>query len=440
MNKKTNTARIFISYSWNNTDVANQIEQDLNQLQIDLQRDVRDLKYKSSIANFMEKIRETDFALLLISDDYLKSKNCMNEVVELLKERNYEEKILPIIIGEPQIYNPKGRLSYTKYWQEKKINLEKIISSHSPALVINEISELKIIGRIASDINEFLGYISKIKNITFPELKEEGYRSILESIDFEDVSHLVSLLLISFVSDVAKKEILLDEWFEKYNPTSDSYSIRASVARDKGDFVKAEINYKKSLDLNANNAFALNNYGFMLMRLDKEHDKARELFVRAIEVMPHLTEARLNLGCLLTSKFDEFAEAKAQYEEVISYNPTEERAYNNLANICKRIDHDNKSTEKTICELYEKAIELNPNYIEARIGYSNYLSEFLGDFKKAESELDAVLNIDSDSRELIDVLKKRIVNLKEKKLKTKVPRNNPCPCRSGKKYKKCHGK
>ncbi len=380
------------------------------------------------------------FVVGLISEEYLKSKNCMNEVLHLLKERNYEEKILPIIIGNPRIYSSKNRLSYTKYWQDEKKELEKIISSHSPTAVVNEISELKVVERIASDVNEFLGYISNIKNITFSELKEEGYKYILESIGCENVSHLVSLLLISFIPDVEKKEIMIDEWFEKYNPTSDSYSIRASVARDNGNFVKAEINYKKALELNCNNAFALNNYGFMLMGLEKEHDKARELFIRAIENMPHLTEAKLNLGCLLTDKFDEAVEAKAQYEEVISYNPTEERAYNNLANIYKRLSPENKSTEKIICDLYEKAIELNPKYVAAHLGYGNYLSEYVGDFKKAEIEFDAVLNIDLNSRELIKTLKERIAVLKERKLKKKVPRNDPCPCGSGKKYKKCHGK
>jgi len=440
MTKQSENIRIFVSYSWSNTDVADQIERDLSQLQINLVRDVRDIKYKSSIPGFMESIREADYALVLISKEYLESKNCMNEVLNLLKERNYEEKILPIVIGNPGIYSSDNRLEYTAYWQEKRADLEKLISSHSPTAVVNEISELKVVEGIASDINEFLGYISNIKNISFSELKEEGYKSILDSIGCEDVSHLVSLLLISFIPEVEKKEIMIDEWFDKYKATTDSYSIRASVAKIKGDLYKAEVNYKKALELNPDNAFVLNNYGYMLMELEKEHSKAREMLTKAIKIMPHLTEARLNLGCLLTDKFNEIEEAKEQYEEVISYNPTEERAYNNLANIYKRQSPKNKKTENIICELYARAIELDPNYIAARLGYGNYLSEYVGDFKKAEAEFSAILSIDPNSKELVGALFGRIETLKESKLKKKIKRNDPCPCGSGKKYKNCHGK
>jgi hypothetical protein len=40
MKDKDTNIRVFISYSWSNTDVADQIEKDLSQLQIALQRDV----------------------------------------------------------------------------------------------------------------------------------------------------------------------------------------------------------------------------------------------------------------------------------------------------------------------------------------------------------------------------------------------------------------
>lgn len=438
MQKKDNQLRIFVSYSWSNTDIADQIEKDLSQFQIELERDVRDIKYKSSIKEFMARIRDAKYALVLISDEYLKSTNCMIEVLHLLKEKNYEDKILPIIVGKPQIYNTEGRLQYTKYWHSKRHELEKLISDIPPSSIINEISELKNIESISSNINEFIGYISSIKNIDFDELKKEGYRSILEKIGLKDVSHLISLLIISFVRDIQKKDIMLDEWLETYKPTTDSYTIKAGIARDKHDYVKAEINFKKALELEPSNAFALNNYGYMLMCLGKDHEKARDMFTRAVKIMPYLTEARLNLGCLLTDKFNAKQEAKAQYEKIISYNPTEERAYNNLANLIKGSDSHDKIKQKMVCDLYEKAITLNPKYIGAHLGYGNYLSEVVHDFEKAEKVFDAMSDIDPESQELVETLKKRNSQIKEREFYNNVPRNAHCPCGSGKKYKNCH--
>jgi SWIM/SEC-C metal-binding protein len=50
------------------------------------------------------------------------------------------------------------------------------------------------------------------------------------------------------------------------------------------------------------------------------------------------------------------------------------------------------------------------------------------------------INIDPDKAENITALKRLLNPPKPKTVKTKVGRNDPCPCGSGKKYKKCHGK
>ena len=439
MTDKNTQISLFISYSWSNTDVANQIENDLSQLQINLQRDVRDLKYKASIPDFMAQIRDSDFAIVLLSKEYLKSKNCMIEVLHLLKEREYEKKILPIVCGKPDLYSVEGRLSYRKHWENEKISLETIISSHKPEMIIDELFELKTINTIHAEVNQFLNYISQLKNITFEELKSEGYKSLLNAIGFEDVSHIVSLLMITFISDPAKKEILLDEWFEKNNPTSDAYSIRAGIAKEQGNFAKAEVNYKKAIELNDTNAFAMNNYAFMLMCLKRDHDKAKDLLTNAISILPDLSVARLNLGCLLTDKFDDPVGAEEQYLKVISYDPSEPRAYNNLANIYKRKYFDDEDHSDLICELYEKAISLNNQYIEARLGYSNFLSDFLGDYNNARLQLDEIVKIDDKAQPMTDSLKSHIEELIKRKIaNTKIGRNDLCPCGSGLKFKNCH--
>lgn len=439
MKDKNIQTSLFISYSWSNTDVADQIEKDLSQLQIKIQRDVRDLKYKASIPDFMSQIRDTDFAIVLLSEEYLKSKNCMIEVLHLLKEREYEKKILPIVCGKPGLYSAEGRLIYTKHWENEKNSLEKIISDHKPEMVIDELAELKTINTIHAEVNQFLSYISKLKNITFENLKSEGYKSLLDAIGFEDVSHLVSLLMITFTSDPAQKEILLDEWFEKNNPTTDAYSIRAGLAKQQGNFARAEINYNKSLELNDKNAFAMNNYAFMLMCLKRDHDKAKDLLSNAIAILPDLTEARLNLGCLLTDKFDDPVGAEEQYEKVISCNPSEPRAYNNLANIYKRKHLDGENHSDLICELYEKAIALNNKYIEARLGYSNFLSDFLGDYQSARLQLEEIVKIDAKAQQITDPMNSHIDDLIKRKIaNTKTCRNDPCPCGSGIKFKNCH--
>ena len=40
----------------------------------------------------------------------------MYEVCEIMKERDYLQKILPVILPETKIYNVEQQLEYVKYW------------------------------------------------------------------------------------------------------------------------------------------------------------------------------------------------------------------------------------------------------------------------------------------------------------------------------------
>ena len=89
---------IFLSYSWNNKLQADQIEDNLSAIGLTIIRDINEIKYKDKLTEFMRRIRDADYAIILISIDYLKSPNCVNELIELSKEKEFDRKILPIIV------------------------------------------------------------------------------------------------------------------------------------------------------------------------------------------------------------------------------------------------------------------------------------------------------------------------------------------------------
>ncbi|MDB4921920.1 toll/interleukin-1 receptor domain-containing protein [Mucilaginibacter sp.] len=89
---------IFLSYSWANADIADEIDDIFKGIGIQLIRDIRDAPYRASIKDFMHQIGKSDFVLMVISDEYLRSVNCMYEVIELLNTHEFEKRILPVII------------------------------------------------------------------------------------------------------------------------------------------------------------------------------------------------------------------------------------------------------------------------------------------------------------------------------------------------------
>ena len=79
----------------------------------------------------MQTIKEQDYVLSLISDSYLKSKNCMYEICELMRDRNYMDKLLFIVLsdgdikkycnreqGGAHIFNDTESIKYNLYWSD----------------------------------------------------------------------------------------------------------------------------------------------------------------------------------------------------------------------------------------------------------------------------------------------------------------------------------
>lgn len=177
-NRKGDTT-IFLSYNWHDQETADRIDQYLSNLSgITVKRDVRDIGAWKSIREFMTSIREQNYAVLIVSDLYLKSRNCMFEVTEVMKERAYGERIFPAVV-ECGIYDPLIRAEYISYWQQECDKLEAAIRGLEPANATELTVELKRYKSIASSIGEFLGMVAERNNPDIQEVEVQIERAIL---------------------------------------------------------------------------------------------------------------------------------------------------------------------------------------------------------------------------------------------------------------------
>ena len=60
--------------------------------EINLHRDKLDIRKWGSIKQYMQSIPKMDYMILLISDAYLKSANCMYEVLEVMRDSSIRIK------------------------------------------------------------------------------------------------------------------------------------------------------------------------------------------------------------------------------------------------------------------------------------------------------------------------------------------------------------
>ena len=182
---------IFLSYCWKDEELAVKIEKILkNNNTINLHRDKIDINTWGSIKEYMQAISQMDYTILLITDAYLKSFNCMYEVLEVMRDRRFNERIFPVVINS-EIYNPVIRAEYVKYWQEEYDKLNDSLQGINVQNLGRLGEDLKRAQDISANIAEFLDKVSDMNN---PEnenvcaaieekLQEKKFISSLEKIE-----------------------------------------------------------------------------------------------------------------------------------------------------------------------------------------------------------------------------------------------------------------
>lgn len=169
---------VFLSYNWNDEEIADKIDSYLSRFpNITVKRDKREIGVWESIKKHMESIREENYAVFIISDFFLKAENCMFEVLEMMKEKEYKERIFPAVV-ERKIYDPLARAEYIEYWQQKcekvENTLKRIESVNSGGLV----TTLKKYKSIAFSIDEFLTIVADMNNPNIQEVEIQIEKAI----------------------------------------------------------------------------------------------------------------------------------------------------------------------------------------------------------------------------------------------------------------------
>lgn len=173
---------IFLSYSHTCKIFADFLVKKFSEKHIKLIRDINDLDKLESIEKFTELVSETDYIIMIVNENYIRSINCMYEMSEVLKERNYK-KIIPIIDEKLNIYDIDKRIHYITYWSEKlKSTQEK--ANKILGININKINyKIELIEKITKNIDEFLNMISDNSSITYSDdLLEKTFSQITKVI------------------------------------------------------------------------------------------------------------------------------------------------------------------------------------------------------------------------------------------------------------------
>lgn len=132
--RNSNQKEVFISYTWRDQQskqLVAKIEQAFQAKGIKIIRDTNAIGYKERFKEFMQRLSRGTCVILVISDQYLKSENCMYELVEIAKKGDFYQRIFPIILTDANIFKPIERIKYIKYWEEQIKELDEAMKGVS---------------------------------------------------------------------------------------------------------------------------------------------------------------------------------------------------------------------------------------------------------------------------------------------------------------------
>lgn len=161
---------VFISYNWANSDFVDKMEISLAEV-CNVKRDKNAIEDWGSITSFMNTIRKQDFAVLVITDGYLKSTACIYEVIQLMKNENWDRNTMYVVMNDAKIiYNVTEQLKYIKYWTDYYESLSQMIRELPPESTCSQSEELKKASIIKSGIGEFLSKVADSNNPSVDEV------------------------------------------------------------------------------------------------------------------------------------------------------------------------------------------------------------------------------------------------------------------------------
>ncbi|CAG0969049.1 hypothetical protein ANAEL_01076 [Anaerolineales bacterium] len=179
---------VFISYAWGEDThereaIVNQLDLSLQRRGVTIIRDKRDLGYKGMIRDFMKRIGEGYCVIVVISDKYLRSKNCMFELVEIAANKDFSDRIFPIVLADAKIYEATDRIDYLKYWEQKKTELNEKMRGLSDLAHITGISEeLNDYDNFRDEIDRLTTVIKNMNTLSPDILKDSDFQQLYDAL------------------------------------------------------------------------------------------------------------------------------------------------------------------------------------------------------------------------------------------------------------------
>ncbi|MDB9543971.1 HEAT repeat domain-containing protein [Microcystis aeruginosa CS-1036] len=178
--------QVYISYNWqeDSNEMANQLVQAFAAKGIEIIRDKTHTSYKDSIKNFMRQIGQGKCVVVVISDRYLKSENCMFELVEIARNGDFYQRIFPIILPDARrIHKAIERLQYIRHWEGRIQELENAMHSGGLANLQGITDDLNLYTEIRHRIASLTDILKDMKTLDINLHGQSEFAAVIKAVE-----------------------------------------------------------------------------------------------------------------------------------------------------------------------------------------------------------------------------------------------------------------
>jgi CheY-like chemotaxis protein len=176
---------VFVSYAWTDQSraIVDEMEIALKGRGVVLLRDRNEMKYKDGILSFMQRIGRGRCIIVILSKRYLESKSCMFELTEIASRGDIRNRVFPVVLADANIYDAVGRLTYIRYWESKKEELNAAMRNVSAEHLDGVREEIDLFAKIRNTIAGIVNVIGDMNALVPERHQESKFEELFEMLE-----------------------------------------------------------------------------------------------------------------------------------------------------------------------------------------------------------------------------------------------------------------
>lgn len=338
------TPEIFVSYAWEpeSEKIIDQFETVCLSRGFRLVRDKTDIQFKGLITEFMKSVGQGRFVLVVLSDKYLQSENCMFELLEIARNGNFYNRIFPIITESARFYKPIGRIRYIQHWEKEIEELnEAMVSLKSQADLAGIRDSIDLYTRIRATIADLTSILKDMNSLTVQQHIKANFEDVFTLIERDiaaenEGASPAEAIVVASESDIAEKKKQDRTIANLLKVTFPQTIYVAKLTLNRSEIIEKSWETDFKLTRKATDRkVALRALLFTNAPFDSE-----------FEVFNHLLISFHDLGNR-SKAYSRISEAVESYtvEEFLDSNPAVESVFISLLNLCFRQKVNRKEIE-----------------------------------------------------------------------------------------------